>query len=274
MQISCDLENKTCDSIKNEKLMKAEVNDSIVMQTDCKVLDVDNIAASDDLCSDIPLQSNCTTKTRTINAVENIKLESTCEDHGEKVKVVSSDDNCTPCNIFEDNSSCSSKSACNETKNGASLLYLNANEITSHADGKQNQSELKLLKEEINVVNTDNSAVSVKCDSDKDSCKNLIPDKDSSVIPVGNTNVSVSVSSDCNNDILDCGDILSKNTLTDASTVYSDSLCGNSILSADVNVNVKSSDISNLDSNSSQLPSENSSLVSTASASATHKRKV
>lgn len=268
MQINCDLKNKTSDCIK--KNIPGE-NDSTTTQTEYKVIEAGNtVAASVDLCTDKSLQSNCLTETKITNNIENFESETINKDNNAKLKVVSSDDNYIQCNVFEDSSS-SSKSVCHEIKN----KMLDINEITTDVGVKQTQFELQLSKEEIcNVLSEENSVVSVTCEKAKDSCTNSVSsctDKDSSVTPAENSDISLSVSSDCHNDIVDCGDTLTKNTLTDVRTGDSDSPCGNSILSDDVNVNnVKSNEISNLDSNS-QLSSENSSL---ASASATQKRKV
>lgn len=268
MQINCDLKNKTYDCIKN---FIAGENDSTTTQTDCEVISTGNtIAASVDLCTDKSLQSNCVTESKITDTIKTLKFETINKDHNAELKVVPSEDNYIQCNVFENSSS--SKSVCHETKNELS----DTNEIISDADVKQTQFELKLSKEEVcNVLSKDNSVVSVTCERAKDSCTNSVsscPDKDSSITTTENSDVSLSISSDCHNYIVHCGDTLTKNTLTDVSTGDSESLCGNSVLSDDVNINnVKSSETSNLDSNSSQLSSENSSL---ASASATQKRKV
>lgn len=269
MQINCDHKNKACDCIRNN--ISGE-NDSSTTQTDYKVIDTGNtIAKSVDLCTDKSSQSNCVTESKITNTIKDIKIETVNKDHNAELKVVSSDDNCIQCNVFEDSSS-SSKSVCGEIKN----KLLDTNEIISDAGVKQTQFELKLPKEEIcNVSSEDKSVASVTCERTKDNCTNSVSscsDKDSSVKITENSDVSLSASSDCHDYTVHCEDTLTKNTLTDVSTGNSESLCGNSILTDDVNINnVKSSEISNLDSNSSQLSSENSSLTS---ASATQKRKV
>lgn len=267
-QISCDLENKMCDSINDDN---TEFK-SAVMQTDCKVVEASNAPPSGDLCTNESLQLRNVTDSKTLDAVKNIKLKSPNGNHSEKLNMVSSDDTGIQCN--KDNSLYSSKSVCNDKKNNIHFLCANADEMTLDKNLKQIQSESKLSEEEINVLYKDNSPASVTCDSTKDNCTNSVSrctDKNTSVISVNNTQDIISVSSDCNKDTIDSGDNFSKNTLTDANTVDSESICGKS---SDVNVLAKSSEISNLDSDSSQLSSKNSSLVNTASTSATQKRKV
>lgn len=265
IQKECDVTDKTCGdstlSVDNIDVLHniTEINDTGVSNSDAN-------------------SSNNLLQKSNVNSVWENDIQ--CNSVKRKITFADDQGNALPSCVSDDNITCSNNLDSTEKKNceiSTTILEVK----TTNVQAEHSSSEIQKVSEEnVNKIISDKSSIlPSNCESTENSFSDSVchsPELHISISSVKNVNVSVNVSSDLKTEKSDNTVNLQKKVVADVNTSEAEEQSSNSSLT-DIHINSnqgKTTELSDLDSKTSNLPSENFSLVTKPCASATQKRKV